>query len=182
MILPLFASLALRPNNFSYILVGDSQTSIQAFLQNLQASLEAMFLNGIPDSGLWLVGTPVFSYLTSLLFVFGLVFLFVGKGLRQHFNFLAISLVFALLTITFVGLTALSLIVPVVYLVAGFGIKFLLSSWYVIFPSNPVARNLGLTIIIFIALLSSGYDITRYYIAWPKASDRLSAIGSEKAT
>lgn len=181
-ILPLFVTMVLRPDNFSYILVGDSQTTIYALVQNLQTSLDAMFLNGIPDSNLWLVGTPVFSYLTSLLFIFGLVFLFVNKRFRQHFNFLIVSLVFALLTVAFVGLSALSLIIPIIYLVVGFGVGFILSQWYALFPSNPVARNLGLALVIFIALLSSGYNITRYYIAQPKANNLISSIGSEKIT
>lgn len=182
MILPLLAVLVLYPSNFSHVLVGDSQISIYAFAQNFQASLEAMFISGIADSNLWLVGTPVFNYLTSLLFVIGLIALFVNKRLKHRFNFLAGSLVFAILTVTFVGLPALSLIVPAVYLTVGFGVKFLLDNWYAIFPSNPVARNVGLSLVIFTVVLSSAYDITRYYVTWPKTVDRVSSVSSEKIT
>ncbi len=181
MILPLFVSFVLYPGNFAHILAGDSQTTIYAFADNFQASFEAMFLNGIPDSNLWLVGTPIFNYLTGLLFMFGLVALFVDKHLRHRFNFLAVSLAFAVLAVSFVGLPALSLIIPAVYLTAGFGIKFLLSSWYSIFPSNPVARNVGLSLVIFTVLLASGYDIARYYVAWPESNALISSANSEKA-
>jgi hypothetical protein len=180
MILPLFVSFVLHPNNFSHILAGDSQTTISSFTHNLQVSLEALFLNGIPDSNLWLVGTPVLNYLTCLLLVFGLVALFVDKRLKHRFDFLFISLVFAVLALTFVGLPALSLIIPIVYLTAGYGIKFLLDNWYSLFPSNPVARNVGLSLVIFTVILSSGYNIVRYYVAWPKTNDIISVADSEK--
>ncbi|MEX2014549.1 MAG: hypothetical protein WD885_01270 [Candidatus Saccharimonadales bacterium] len=180
MILPLFVSFVLYPDNFSHILAGDSQTTVEAFRQNLQVSLEALFLNGIPYSNLWLVGTPIINYLTWLLFVFGLVALFVDRRLKHRFDFLVVSLIFAMLTITFVGLPALSLIVPIVYLTAGYGIKFLLDNWYSIFPNNPVARNLGLSLIVFVVVLSAGYSIARYYIAWPKAGNLISISDSEK--
>lgn len=177
-VLPLFASLILHPANFANVLAGDSQIAVHAFVQNIKASFEAMFINGVPDSSLWLVGTPIFNYLTSLLFIFGLVYLVTDKRLGHRFNFLATSMLFTFLAIAFVGLSALPLIVPAVYLTAGFGIKFLLKNWYAIFPSNPVARNVGLSLVIFTVLLSSGYDIARYYIAWPKANDLISAPSS----
>ncbi|HEX5797888.1 MAG TPA: hypothetical protein VFX79_00905 [Candidatus Saccharimonadales bacterium] len=179
-IIPLFVSFVLYPDNFAHILAGDSQTTVSSFTQNLQASLEALFLNGIPDSNLWLVGTPIFNYLSCLLLVFGLVALFVDKRLKHRFDFLAVSLIFAVLALTFVGLPALSLIIPIVYLTAGYGIKFLLDNWYSIFPSNPVARNLGLSLVVFTVVLSSGYNIVRYYVAWPKTNDIISVAGSEK--
>ena len=182
LVLPLFAVLVLRPNNFQHILVGGGQTTLQSFAHNLQVSLEALFIRGVPDIGVWLIGTPIFNFIACLLFVFGLIHLFINKKLGQHFNFMAISLAFSLLTIIFVGLPALPLLIPLIYLTAGFGLKLLLGSWYAIFPSNPVARNLGLTLVIFIALLSSGYDIARYYVAWPKNNSQISVHGPEKIT
>lgn len=179
LLVPLFVCLILKPDNFSSILVGEGSIAIYEFMQNLQSTFLAMFVNGLPDLNLWVVGTPVLNYITTLLFIFGIVSLYIDKNLRQHFNFLFVSLIFSVLTLTFVGLTALSLILPVVYLIAGFGIKFLLNSWYSIFPNNPVARNSGLALVVVVVMLASAYEITRYYIAWPRINSSASSLVSE---
>jgi len=181
-ILPIMAVSILRPSNFATLLTGESTlpTGFYVLTENLQMSFEALFIKGMPDTGLWLTGTPVFNLIISLLFAFGFIYLFINKKLNQHLNFLIISLVFSILTISFVGLSALSLMIPLVYLMTGFGIKLLLASWYSIFPNNPMARNLGLSLVIFITVLAASYDVVRYYVAWPKTGNDIVATISEK--
>ena len=181
LILPLFASFIVNTANFPGILTGEGQISIDVLWQNIQAAAESLFINGLPAGSLWLFGTPILNYLIVLLGIFGLIFLATEKRLRGQFDFLLVCLIFSVLSVAFVGLPALSLLIPTVYLIAGFGIKFLLNHWYAIFPSNPVARNLGLSLIILVVLLSSAYEITRYYIAWPKAHDLISVSDPAKA-
>src|SRR5690606_26587611 len=108
---------------------------LSVLAENLQMSFDALFVSGVHDSSVWLIGTPVFNLITSLFFAFGLIYLFLNKKLNQHLNFLAVSFIFSILALSFVGLQALALIIPAVYLTAGFGIKLLLANWYSIFPS-----------------------------------------------
>ncbi len=181
-ILPLFVVSLLHNANFSYLLTGHDKAEFAGIWQNLQTSVQALFVKGPVDSTDWLSGTPIIDYLVSVLFLFGLVYLCVDNKIRSRFYFLAVSIVSVFLVTAFVGLPALSLVVPVIYITAGFGLRFLLDRWQSLFPNNPVARNTGLSLVIFVVCLSAGYQVTRYYIAWPKANGLVSVSDTEKIT
>jgi membrane protein YdbS with pleckstrin-like domain len=64
------------------------------------------------------------------------------------------------------GMNAISLILPVVYLLIASGIAYMLHLWLKVFPANPVARSLGIIIIMLAVFLTSIYQTRSYFVAW----------------
>ena len=177
-LIPLSIALISSPeSNFLSIASNMNEFNINSFAGNIAESLNILFLNGLNDSQLWLVSTPAVDFLAAILFLAGLIYLFAEPKLRKHLLFFLTASVFSLLAIGLAGKTAVSLIFAVIFFIIAYGIKFLMKSWLAIFPSNPFAKNVGIGIIIAIVVLSSGYNILRYHVAWPRSHSQ-SAVNS----
>lgn len=64
------------------------------------------------------------------------------------------------------GQQAISLIVPVVYLLVAAGIAYILHLWLAVFPTNPIARSFGICLVLAAVLLTSLYQTRSYFVAW----------------
>ena len=65
------------------------------------------------------------------------------------------------------GPVGLSMLVPVLFLLAAAGLHSLLQSWLRVFPTNPIARNLGVSLVILAVAVSCTYNLRSYFVAWP---------------
>jgi hypothetical protein len=65
------------------------------------------------------------------------------------------------------GAAYLSLVVPLLYIFAATGIAYLLHEWLRVFPLNPVARKLGIGLVVVAVAVSCSYNLRAYYVAWP---------------
>jgi hypothetical protein len=77
---------------------------------------------------------------------------------------------FALAGLLLVGLggpVGLSLLVPLLYVWAAAGIAYLTREWLQVFPNNPLARSLGLGLIVLAVGLGCIYNLRAYFVAWP---------------
>jgi hypothetical protein len=78
----------------------------------------------------------------------------------------------ALIGFVLVGISGpvpLSLLVPLLYMGIATGLAYLLHEWLKIFPNNPLARGVGLGLIIVAVAISCTYNYRAYFIAWPNA-------------
>jgi hypothetical protein len=68
-----------------------------------------------------------------------------------------------------------------IFMIAAFGcvsagLTFLLQQWLTVFPRNPLARLAGVGLVILVIATSSGYQLTRYFVAWPQAPETRTAF------
>jgi uncharacterized protein YqhQ len=77
----------------------------------------------------------------------------------------------AWLLVGIIGLNAISLVVPVVYLLLAAGIAYILHQWLKVFPNNPIARGIGIGAIMLVVLLTSVYQTRSYFVAWRYNAD-----------
>ncbi len=67
-----------------------------------------------------------------------------------------------------VGLGVLSVYVllPLCALAAGTGLAFMLKEWYTVFPKNPIARYLGVALMVLIIAFTCFFSARSYFVAW----------------
>lgn len=124
-----------------------------------------LFVSGPLDPVHWLGRLPLLSIFEVLMFIVGVWFY--ARNIRAaRSRFIIVLSLLAWLLIAIGGVASLSLIVPVVYLVLTTGIAYMLHEWFQVFPHNPVARALGVTVIAAAILLTSIYQTRSYFVAW----------------
>jgi hypothetical protein len=179
-IAPLIYALATTPAQIaSWLGVPDTALlSAHNVLENFYAIPKALFVTG-PDTPIqWLVGTPVFDVFTIALIALGTYAYWVG----QHPIRARVLAGFGLLALVLIGVggpVTLSLLIPLMYIVAANGLALLLQQWFTVFPRNPFARILGVTCIVIALSVTVFYQLTRYYVAWPHATSTRKVIGTE---
>ncbi|CAN5156317.1 hypothetical protein BH09PAT3_BH09PAT3_2230 [soil metagenome] len=70
----------------------------------------------------------------------------------------------------------LSLILPIVVVLATGGIGYLLHLWLKVFPRNPLARSFGIGLIGIVIAFSVAYNLRSYFVAWPNNPTTRSAF------
>lgn len=134
-------------------------------------------------------GEPMLDIFVGLMFVLGLLVALYNIERPKYFALLAIfgtMLLPAALTAEGLphGLRAIG-VLATVFILAGIGLNYLLSRWYVIFPINSLARNIGLGLILVLLILTAIKGYKQYFVAWaqdPKTyqaySEDMVAIGN----
>lgn len=167
-IMPLIYFLSIEPASIkTWLGIPDSLT-FSNVLSNIKAYPNELFLSGIDNLWLWQPGTPVMDGATLVLVLAGSIYLYKNKlhplrKLTLGLFFLIISLLILVL-----GNIYLAALLPVLYIVAGYGILYLIKIWVVVFPSNPLARNIGYSLLIMLVGFIAFYHTARYFIVWPR--------------
>lgn len=65
------------------------------------------------------------------------------------------------------GAINIAIFLPLIYMFVGGGLSFLLVQWLKVFPRNPIARGVGISLVIALVVFISFYHLNRYFIAWP---------------
>lgn len=132
-----------------------------------------LFVVGPNDPELWLGRLPILDVITLGLTILG-IWYYVRRWRANRTQLLAAYAGLAILIIGLGGAVQLSLIVPVVYLLAASGTAYLLNDWLKKFPKNPVARSFGIVLIAVVIAISSLYNLRSYFVAWPNNQQTVS--------
>jgi hypothetical protein len=127
-----------------------------------------LFLRGPEDPELWLGRMPVLSIFVLALCVLGLYF-YVTHWRAARSQYLGGLALLGFILVGLGGPVVFSLLVPLLYVVAATGLAYLLRDWLKTFPNNPVARSLGIGLIVSAVVLSCLYSYRAYFVAWPHA-------------
>ncbi|MBW3569015.1 hypothetical protein KY385_02700 [Candidatus Parcubacteria bacterium] len=179
-VLPLAYFLANRAENVKLWLGLPSETSfeLQTILNNLAELPVQLFITGVNEPLLWLFGSPVFDAAAGILALAGI--LFIAKDKLHPVRRLTLGGLF-LITLGLLsvgGSVYISLLLPFIYILASFGIYYLLTQWFSIFPLNPFARSIGYVLICALVLGISFYHVSRYFIVWPRNERVIEAFES----
>ncbi len=137
-----------------------------------------LFVRGPFLPGLWVGRTPILDVLETTLFVFGVYACWQNRLLRRLIAFIVVFVVTAILSAVN-GPVSLSLVMPFIYFMIAAGLAYLINEWLSTFPRNPLARGLGMTIVVLAIAASCFYQLNRYFIAWPHMTTT-NAIFSEQ--
>jgi hypothetical protein len=125
-----------------------------------------LFVRGPQYSDIWLGRAPVLDAFVLLCAALGIYF-YAKHWSAWRSKTLGIMTAAGVLLVALNGPVGLSLLVPLMYIAAAAGLAYLLHEWLKTFPSNPLARGLGIGIIATLVGLSCLYNLRAYYIAWP---------------
>jgi hypothetical protein len=125
-----------------------------------------LFVLGPANAETWLGRRPIMDIFVLAMCVLGVYFY--GRNLKaRRSRLLLCFLVIGGLLVGLGGAVKLSLLVPLCYLIAGTGVAYILRDWLKVFPFNPLARGLGIGLIVIAVGLSCTYNLRSYFIAWP---------------
>jgi hypothetical protein len=143
--------------------------SIDTILNNAQTLLSTL----IYHSGF----SPEYvTYGGALLTVAEVVLLILGvyaqlKPPRHNTNYhLLGAIVIAVGLILISGALFIPALIPLLYLLIAGGMYYFLNEWLAVFPRNPIARALGVAVIVLIIVFALGYHLRSYFSAWPNST------------
>ncbi len=137
-----------------------------AIVKNIGLVFEQLFVRGPNNPVLWLGRTPLMDVFTLVACLLGIYF-YVRHWRAGRARLLGGFMIIGAVLIGLGGPVSLSLLVPLLYILAATGIAYLLHEWLTVFPINPLARGLGIGLIMLAVALSSAYNLRAYFVAWP---------------
>jgi len=166
LIAPLLYAIVRNPHLLQNLLGLPTQWSAwQQIVRNALNIPLALFMRAPLNPAHWVGQLPLLDLFSIVMFVLGLYnFFFLRKLDRAKILIGLLVLVSALITLG--GGITLIMLLPAIYIIVACGIDFLLQQWFKIFPRNPLARGMGLTLIVLSVLIAGSYQTARYYKAW----------------
>ena len=135
-------------------------------LKNFVAVFGHLFIGGPQQPDLWLGKAPILDVFTLAMFLIGLYF-YVTHRQASRSKLLGVFFLIGAILIALGGPVSLSLLVPLLYIVAATGITYLIKEWLQVFPLNPIARSIGLALVAIAVVLACAYNLRAYFVAWP---------------
>jgi hypothetical protein len=125
-----------------------------------------LFIRGPQYPELWLGRAPILDIFALAACVLGIYF-YATRWKTPRSRYLALLAVVSFILVGLGGPVGLSLLVPLLYMAVATGLAYLLHDWLKTFPNNPLARGLGIGLVMFAVVLSCAYNYRAYFIAWP---------------
>ncbi|MDB5170979.1 MAG: hypothetical protein JWO35_673 [Candidatus Saccharibacteria bacterium] len=165
--LPLLIVALSRAGNLrTWLGIPDTITDPAGLLKQFVGVFVHMFLRGPQYAEVWLDRAPLLDVFTLIMCILGLYFYAKHRQVartRLLGTFFAIGIILVALG----GPVGLSLLVPILYIAAATGMTFLLHDWLRVFPNNPLARTLGIGLVVAAVALACLYNTRAYFVAWP---------------
>lgn len=118
----------------------------------------------------WLGRVPLLDSFSLVMLVLG-VFVLAHYRQLDRVRVIAAILLLSCILAVFAGPAALTIALPMIFIVITAGIALLLQQWFTVFPRNPLARAAGVMMVSLIIALASYYNLHSYFIAWPRATE-----------
>lgn len=125
-----------------------------------------LFIRGPEYPDLWLDQAPILDIFTLAACLIGIYF-YIRNWRASRSRLLGGFFVIGAILVGLGGPVGLSLLVPALYLLAATGLAYLTREWLRTFPLNPLARGVGIGLIVIAVALSCTYNLRSYFVAWP---------------
>jgi len=134
-----------------------------------------LFVRGPMYPDLWLAKAPILDIFTLLVCLVGIYF-YIKNWQSRRSRLLAAFFAVGVVLVSLGGPVVLSVLVPICYVFAATGLTYVLREWLLVFPRNPFARSLGITLVTIAVLISGVYNLRAYYVAWPHNNNTYSVF------
>ncbi|MDQ3158981.1 MAG: glycosyltransferase family 39 protein [bacterium] len=124
-----------------------------------------LFAQGPLDPSINLSRLPLLDIFSSVLFLFGLYAYYFKQNLTRT-KLIGVLLAVSAIIIAIDGHYFMPLLIPLVFIVIASGVELLIQQWLTIFPKNPLAQKLGVSLVVITIMLTGFYHIQRYFVAW----------------
>lgn len=118
----------------------------------------------------WLHAAPLLTLAELGLLLAGLAVMVTRPMLRLHYFTVCMLVVLGIL-VALGGSVTIAALIPLMYLAIAAGTHYLLDQWLTIFPRNPVAKFVGVSLVSFVVAFSAFYHLRAYFVAWPQAPE-----------
>jgi hypothetical protein len=165
---PLLWHFTNQPSAIREWLLLPSQLELGNILRNILRVPSAFIYRMPVDPLLNIARLPVFDIASGMIFLVGL------NAYRQKIRLdrtriLAASGLLGMLLGALGSTTiAVVMLLPFAYTVIAAGVEYLLTTWFSVFPKNPIAKSFGTVILFTVILFSSYYQLTRFFVVWPQ--------------
>ena len=170
---PLYISLAHYPGQILELL-GGSKTipSISTYFTHVIQVFTSIFIHAPLLPELRIGHLPALDIFSTAMFVLGVYYLYQRKTNIKTMSLFS-SMLILLLVIPFSPNSSMDTVIllPFVYIGIITGIVELINQWFTYFPRNPLARNIGISLLVFSITLTSAYHLESYFVAWPNDPD-----------
>lgn len=135
-------------------------------LKHFAAVFYHLFGRGPEYPALWLGRAPILDIFTLVTCLIGIYF-YARHPQATRSRMLGIIFFGGAVLVALGGPVGLSLLVPLLYLLSATGIAYLIRAWLQTFPLNPLARWLGICLLVIAVALACTYNLRAYFVAWP---------------
>lgn len=177
---PLIASLVRDPSLWqSYLGLPENFSAASEILRNTGKAFLTLFVITPHNPSFWLGRQPVLDVFATIIFIYGVISL-LGNFKLERFWIIVGVFVIGLL---WIGVTAnnlnLIILLPLTYVIVGFGLQRLINQWLKVFPKNPIARYAGTALLTVAIAVSANFQLQRYFSAWPNSSATKEALSHQ---
>lgn len=156
--------------------VVDLPSAVYIYAKQIGQNLSQLFFRGFSDPAVNLGRLPLLDIFTVVMAAIGVLYYEHRLNLRRSQLIFGVSMVLGLsLSLSVFSLPKLAILMPLVmFLVVG-GIVELLDRWLEGFPRNPIARSIGVCVMVVAIGFTSFYHLQRYFVAWTNYPDAVLA-------
>lgn len=151
--------------------VGLPQTMPASWLdipKNLLLIPYHLVLSGPTNPATNLARLPLLDFFVAIMAIIG-VYSYASHSKLRRSKLILACVVLGSILVSLGGMVSITILLPFVFLLVAGGLNFMIEQWFMVFPYNPLARNLA-TLLIFLAVgITSFYHLNRYFVAWPQA-------------
>jgi len=165
LLVPVIALSISDINFLTTILAIPDELMITEWLRRLVVIPIYMFAQGPLDPTTNLSRLPLLDIFSSVTLVFG-VYAYYFKQKLSRTRTLVIIFCVGSIIIALNGAYFMPLLLPIIFIVMASGIELLLQQWLTIFPKNPLAQKLGVSLVLIAIMFTGIYHIQRYFVAW----------------
>lgn len=139
------------------------------FVHNLIDVPMAFFVRSPVNPEQWLGNLAILDIFSIIMFALG-AYIFC-----KYFKLARVRLVLSLaivgsVVIAITGTVPITALVPFAFMVITAGADYILEVWLHVFPRNPLARWLGISLFGLVIAMACTYNIRAYFVAWPQAT------------
>lgn len=140
--------------------------ALSSLIKNAISIPEHLFVRGPVDPVRWLGRLPLLDVFSWVMLVLGVY------SIRYHLKQIRIqvmagSSLLLILLLILGGPLTITVLMPAIYVLIAGGLAFMLQQWMTVFPRNPIARALAVSLLSGSVLLVAFYHLNHYFVAWP---------------
>jgi hypothetical protein len=150
-----------------YFAVPQVLPHFQKLIINILAVPYGVFITA-PRNVLYRVGRqPLLDIFAGVMFILGCYSLVKRYKLDRLILLIGVFILAIIITAVSGDYENSFMLLPFVYLLVAFGIGYLLEQWLKVFPNNPLAKWLAVSVIAVAVIVSCNFQSRRYFVAWP---------------